>query len=310
MKVPESIRMKIESSLEQQIIQLIARDYSMVAGDKVRNMFAEDIIKTVRQIYKEPNLLEVGQLQWLGVHKDDRPAYGKTVARMMYVPVVLTPISKNDLQMMASVDGGRNLPTFGGRNFPTPLSTFRPHPRLSPALRPSSPAPGTGAKDQFQHHVQHVYPSGSARGSPPRASSPRPSPARPRGPSGRGRAEGAGWVRRGGEPAPRPRRRGSGRRGGGRPGEPPRAGPWILMVGPLALVPMGLVPVPRHPRRARRRGLPSGHVRRRLPDELDESQEESGCSVSNGEWTKGGRHDGHCEFVAVFKVDWKIQRPF
>jgi len=60
MKVPESIRMKIESSLEQQIIQLIARDYSMVAGDKVRNMFAEDIIKTVRQIYKEPNLLEVG----------------------------------------------------------------------------------------------------------------------------------------------------------------------------------------------------------------------------------------------------------
>ena len=56
MKVPPTIRAKLERSLEHQIIQLIDKDYSMVAGDKVRNMFAEDIVAKVWEIYREPNL--------------------------------------------------------------------------------------------------------------------------------------------------------------------------------------------------------------------------------------------------------------
>ena len=102
MKVPQTIRAKLESSLEHQIIQLIDRDYSMVAGDKVRNMFAEDIVAKVREIYREPNLLEVGQLQWIGVEKGERPSYGKNTRNTRYTPVVLTPISKEDLDMMAN----------------------------------------------------------------------------------------------------------------------------------------------------------------------------------------------------------------
>ena len=102
MKVPETIRAKLESSLEQQIIQLIDRDYSMVAGDKVRNMFAEDIVAKVRKLYREPNLLEVGQLQWIGVDKGERPSYGKNTRNTRFTPVVLTAICKDDIEMMAN----------------------------------------------------------------------------------------------------------------------------------------------------------------------------------------------------------------
>ena len=109
MNVPETIKVKLEASLEHQIIQLIDTDYSMIAGDKVRNMFAEDIVKLVREVYKEPHMLEVGQMQWLGVAVDDWPSYGKNARKIRYVPLTLTPVSKDDIQMMANGHSQREI---------------------------------------------------------------------------------------------------------------------------------------------------------------------------------------------------------
>jgi hypothetical protein len=59
--VPRTIEIKLKDSLENQVIDLVKRDYSMVAGDKVRNMFAKDIVRLVQDIYREPSMIEVGQ---------------------------------------------------------------------------------------------------------------------------------------------------------------------------------------------------------------------------------------------------------
>ena len=102
MNVPKMIAVKLEESLETQIRGLIDRDYSMVAGEKVRNMFAEDIVKLVQNVYREPNMMEVGQILWMGVDETEKPSYGKGAYNTRFKPVILTPISKDDLAMMGN----------------------------------------------------------------------------------------------------------------------------------------------------------------------------------------------------------------
>lgn len=102
MDVPEMIKVKLEESLEKQVVDLIQRDYSMVAGEKVRNMFAQDLVKLVQNVYREPNTLEVGQMLWIGVDEAERPSYGKTARNTRFKPVILTPISKEDIMNMGN----------------------------------------------------------------------------------------------------------------------------------------------------------------------------------------------------------------
>lgn len=102
MNVPEMIKVKLEESLAKQIVDLVERDYSMVAGEKVRNMFAKDIVKLVQDVYREPNMLEVGQMLWMGVDMEEKPSYGKNAHKTRFKPIVLTPISKDDIKLMGN----------------------------------------------------------------------------------------------------------------------------------------------------------------------------------------------------------------
>jgi DNA-binding CsgD family transcriptional regulator len=102
MNVPKTIEVKLEESLENQVIDLIKRDYSMVAGDKVRNMFAKDIGRLVQNLYREPSMMEIGQILWMGVVETEKPSYGKNAYNTRFKPVILTPISKEDLSMMGN----------------------------------------------------------------------------------------------------------------------------------------------------------------------------------------------------------------
>lgn len=99
MNVSEMLRVKVESSLETSIVNLIDRDYSVIAGDKLKMMFAQDIVKIVREEFREIDSVEVGQILWMGVHKDDRPSYGKTAWKTRMVPVSLTLLCREDIEM-------------------------------------------------------------------------------------------------------------------------------------------------------------------------------------------------------------------
>jgi hypothetical protein len=99
MNVSEMLRTKVEASLETSIVNMIDRDYSMISGDKVREMFAKDLVELVREEFKEIDSVEVGQMLWMGVHKDDRPSYGKNSRNTHMIPITLTLISNEDLDM-------------------------------------------------------------------------------------------------------------------------------------------------------------------------------------------------------------------
>jgi hypothetical protein len=100
MSVSEMVRTKVESSLETRIVSLIDQDYAMITGDKIRQMFAEDLVTLVKEEYRELDSLEVGQVLWMGVHKDDLPSYGKNARNTQLVPVALSLISRQDIEMM------------------------------------------------------------------------------------------------------------------------------------------------------------------------------------------------------------------
>jgi len=100
MSVSEMLKTKVESSLETRIVSLIDQDYAMITGDKIRQMFAEDLVTLVKEEYRELDSLEVGQVLWMGVHKDDLPSYGKNARNTQLVPVALSLISRQDIEMM------------------------------------------------------------------------------------------------------------------------------------------------------------------------------------------------------------------
>jgi hypothetical protein len=75
--VSELMKTKLESSLENSIINLIATDYATIAGNKPRQMLAGDIVKLVSKEFKNLDRFEPGQALWLGVDVNDRPSYGK-----------------------------------------------------------------------------------------------------------------------------------------------------------------------------------------------------------------------------------------
>ena len=102
MNVSEMIKVKVENSLEERIKDLIRKDYSMITGDKVRNMFAGDLIKLIDDAYRDPYSMEVGQLLWIGVDENEKPSYGKNVHNTKLLPVTLTPIHKDDIASMSN----------------------------------------------------------------------------------------------------------------------------------------------------------------------------------------------------------------
>ena len=99
MKVPSMIETKVTSSLKGSILDLIQKDYQFIAGDKIQEMFADDLLEVVSKAYLEPWKLEVGQMLWYGVKASEKPNYGKNSKKTPLTPIILTLISERDLEM-------------------------------------------------------------------------------------------------------------------------------------------------------------------------------------------------------------------
>ena len=99
MKVPSMIDTKVTSSLKGSVLDLIQKDYQFIAGEKIQDMFASDVVDLVNNCYKDPWKLDVGQILWYGVKASEKPNYGKNSKNTPLTPIVLTLISKDDLEM-------------------------------------------------------------------------------------------------------------------------------------------------------------------------------------------------------------------
>jgi DNA-binding XRE family transcriptional regulator len=81
------------------IKHLLEEQYAFVGGDRVQDMLIGDLIKIFKQYSIDPWNLEVGQTLWFGVHMDEKPGPGKTLAKMRVVPVILSITHEEDKLM-------------------------------------------------------------------------------------------------------------------------------------------------------------------------------------------------------------------
>lgn len=99
MKVPAIIEAKVTNSLQGSVLDLIQKDYQFIAGEKIQDMLASDVVDLVNNCYKDPWKLGLGQILWYGVKASEKPNYGKNTKNTALTPIVLTLISKDDLGM-------------------------------------------------------------------------------------------------------------------------------------------------------------------------------------------------------------------
>jgi hypothetical protein len=102
MKVPSMIETKVTNSLKGSVLCLIQSDYQFIAGDKIQEMFANDVVGVVDRCYRDSWKLDVGQIMWYGVKASEKPNYGKNSKNTPLTPIVLTLVSKDDLEMKNS----------------------------------------------------------------------------------------------------------------------------------------------------------------------------------------------------------------
>lgn len=99
MNVPRMIERKVKNALQDQIKKLVEQDYQFIAGERIQDMLADDIVQLVNQCYKQSWQLDVGQIVWYGAAVDEKPGYGKNSRKTVLKPVMLTLVSSDDLQM-------------------------------------------------------------------------------------------------------------------------------------------------------------------------------------------------------------------
>ena len=120
MTVPTMIETKVTNSLKGSVLNLIQSDYQFIAVDKIQQMFASDVVDLVNECYKDPWKLDVGQILWYGVEVSEKPNYGKNSKNTPLTPIVLTLISKKDLEMKKGLKVKKNLM----KKYPKHLSTI------------------------------------------------------------------------------------------------------------------------------------------------------------------------------------------
>jgi hypothetical protein len=62
-------------------------------------MFANDLLEVINKSYRDPWKLEVGQILWSGAKASEKPNYGKNSKKTPMTHVVLTLVSREDLEM-------------------------------------------------------------------------------------------------------------------------------------------------------------------------------------------------------------------
>ena len=80
MKVPSMIETKVTNSLKGSVLDLIQRDYQFIAGDKIQEMFANDLFEVINKSYRDPWKLEVGQILCQGQRLRRNRIMEKTVS--------------------------------------------------------------------------------------------------------------------------------------------------------------------------------------------------------------------------------------
>lgn len=84
------------------IKSLLSSEYKFLGGDKIQEMFVEDVQKLFNNFHRDAWNIEAGQTLWFAVHKDEKPSYGKTLQKTKVVPVIISVTHIEDRELQAN----------------------------------------------------------------------------------------------------------------------------------------------------------------------------------------------------------------
>jgi hypothetical protein len=87
------------NSFTNAIKLLLKQEYKFMGGEKIQNMFVEDLLKEFNKHLRDGWKLDAGQTVWWAAHKDETPGRNKTIENTRMVPVILTIASQDDLRL-------------------------------------------------------------------------------------------------------------------------------------------------------------------------------------------------------------------
>lgn len=83
-------------SIGSAIKSLLNSEYRFMGGDKIQEMFVNDVLKLFKEYNRDAWNLEPGQTMWFAVCVDEKPSYGKTLEKTRITPVILSIVHDED----------------------------------------------------------------------------------------------------------------------------------------------------------------------------------------------------------------------
>jgi predicted transcriptional regulator len=83
-------------SIGSAIKSLLNSEYKFLGGDKVQEMFVNDVLKLFKEYNKDAWNLEPGQTMWFAVSADEKQGYGKPLEKTRITPVILSVVHDED----------------------------------------------------------------------------------------------------------------------------------------------------------------------------------------------------------------------
>ncbi len=83
-------------SIGSAIKSLLTSEYKFLGGDKVQEMFVNDVMKLFKEYNRDAWNLEPGQTMWFAVCADEKQGYGKPLEKTRITPVILSVVHHED----------------------------------------------------------------------------------------------------------------------------------------------------------------------------------------------------------------------
>ncbi len=83
-------------SIGSAIKSLLTSEYKFMGGDKVQEMFVNDVLKLFKEYNQDAWNLEPGQTMWFAVCADEKQGYGKPLEKTRITPVILSVVHDED----------------------------------------------------------------------------------------------------------------------------------------------------------------------------------------------------------------------
>lgn len=91
----------LAKTFETAVSNFILMEFPKLGGPKVIELFVKELKSIVEQYYPPITNLRMGQMLWFAVAKDEKGGYGKCMKNLRLRPVILSPVTYEDIQKRA-----------------------------------------------------------------------------------------------------------------------------------------------------------------------------------------------------------------